>query len=388
MHLSELQYELPPELIAQFPAERRDASRLLVLDRCTGAIRHEQFRNLPELLPPQAMLVLNDTRVLPARLALQRQTGGRLEGLFMREPQPGTWEVMLTSSGRLKPGEVLRFANSPRELRLKAHIEAGVWHAEPLPPDDAFAILNEVGAPPLPPYIARNAKTQKRKNLDTAEPSSLVSRPSPLTSSPSTLDPRPSPLPSSLDPRPSALSDSERYQTIFARTPGAVAAPTAGLHFTDEVFAALRSAGIEHVFVTLHVGAGTFAPIRCEELAEHPMHSEHYELTPTAAEAINAARRAGRSIVAVGTTSVRVLETCAGEDGALTAGSGWTNIFIYPPYRLRAVDSMLTNFHLPGSTLLALVFALAGRDHILGAYEQAIREGYRFYSYGDAMLIR
>lgn len=352
MRTSELQYELPPELIAQQPAERRDASRLLVVERSTGAIRHEVFANLPRLLPGQALLVMNDTRVLPARLSMARRSGGRVEGLFLQEPEPGIWEVMLTGSGRLKPGEELRIEGALRHLRLLKRIEAGTWRAEPVPGGAAFEILAEYGHPPLPPYIHRGRTGGGTSGVDSQE-----------------------------------SRDRERYQTVYARRPGAVAAPTAGLHFTPEVFEALRVAGIETAFVTLHVGVGTFAPIRCDDLADHRMHAEWYDCPAATAEAVNAARAAGRPIVAVGTTSVRVLETSADEGGRVLPGSGWTRLFIYPPYRFQVVDGLVTNFHLPGSTLLAMVFAFAGRDATLNAYQEAIRERYRFYSYGDAMLI-
>ncbi len=349
MRLSELQYDLPEELIAQYPADRRDASRLLVLERASGQCRHALFNELPRLLPPGCLLVLNDTRVIPARLVLRRSTGGLLEGLFLGEKAPGRWEVMLTSSSRLRPGQELEVVDSDRRLRLLEHIEAGRWVAEPLPQGEALAILEACGLPPLPPYIRRPVK------------------------------PRPD--------RRQAAEDLQRYQTVYARAPGAVAAPTAGLHFTPEILSALDAASVARTFVTLHVGAGTFAPIRCENLAEHVMHAEWYTCPPETVAAVKAARESGRPVVAVGTTSVRVLESCADESGRLVPGEGWTRLFIYPPYRFRAVDSMITNFHLPGSTLLAMVFAFAGREQVLKAYREAVRRRYRFFSYGDAMLI-
>jgi S-adenosylmethionine:tRNA ribosyltransferase-isomerase len=395
---SELQYDLPPELIAQQPADRRDASRLLVLDRATGAPRHEVFAHLPALLPPRCLLVLNDTRVLPARLYMTRRSGGQVEGLFLRQIEAGPWEIMLTGSGRLKVGEELEIQGpddpgltvaagvpagrrptrrsaatseagrsatersastgepercSSRRLRLLKRIGAGTWHAEPNPPAQVMEVLSECGHPPLPPYIHRHkGRPGHDSNREDQEP-----------------------------------ADRQRYQTIYARSPGAVAAPTAGLHFTPEVFKDLETAGIDTAFVTLHVGVGTFAPIRCEDLADHNMHAEWYECPAVTAEAINAAREQGRQIVAVGTTSVRVLETCTDDNGRIAAGNGWTRLFIYPPCRFKAVDAMVTNFHLPGSTLLAMLFAFAGKETILKAYQEAIHERYRFYSYGDAMLI-
>ncbi|MGQ9648674.1 MAG: tRNA preQ1(34) S-adenosylmethionine ribosyltransferase-isomerase QueA [Phycisphaerae bacterium] len=352
MRTSELQYDLPVELIAQEPAERRDASRLLVLDRSAGTLRHEVFTRLPYLLPPKALLVMNDTRVLPARLYMVRRSGGRVEGLFLREAEGGAWEIMLTGSGRLKAGEELQIDGSTRRLQLARRAEAGVWLAEPRPTGTALDILAECGHPPLPPYIRRGTQDGKVAGKDEREE-----------------------------------LDRDRYQTVYALRPGAVAAPTAGLHFTPEVLGELRTTGIETCFVTLHVGVGTFAPVRCDDLADHRMHAEWYDCPVPTAEAVNAARAQGRPIVAVGTTSARVLETCADERGRVAAGSGWTRLFIYPPYRFKIVEGMVTNFHLPGSTLLAMLFAFAGREAILNAYNEAIRERYRFYSYGDAMLV-
>jgi len=346
---SELQYDLPPERIAQQPVERRDESRLLLVDRATGRRRHEQFHRLAELLPARSLLVLNDTGVLPARLCMHRQTGGRVEGLFLHEPSPGVWEIMVTGSGRLKVGEQLAVDGSTRTLRLLERIEPGIWRVEPSPPGEAFAILAECGRTPLPPYIRRGEGQTVRDRQE--------------------------------------ARDRERYQTVYARHTGAIAAPTAGLHFTPAVIEGLRAAGMSTVFVTLHVGAGTFTPIRCDDLSDHEMQAEWYDCPAKAASAINAARRQGRPVVAVGTTSVRVLETCADTTGYVSTGSGWTRLFIYPPYRFRVADAVLTNFHLPGSTLLAMVFAFASRETILAAYQEAIENEYRFYSYGDAMLI-
>lgn len=348
MKTSELNYELPPELIAHTPADRRDESRLMVVDRTSHTVRHDVFNHLPDLLPPQSLLVLNDTRVLPARLRMRRRTGGVVQGLFLREPEPNTWELMVTTGRRLKPGEMLDFEGTGQQLKMLGRVNEGTWRAEPVPAGPAGGILAKVGSAPLPPYIHRERGSESRVDL---------------------------------------AQDLERYQTVYARQPGAVAAPTAGLHFTSELMTRLADAGMSTAFVTLHVGVGTFAPIRVEALSEHPMHSEWYECSAQTAAAVNAARQAGRPIVAVGTTSVRVLETCANEQGQIAAGSGWTNIFIYPPYRYCVVDKLITNFHLPGSTLLALVFAFAGRDLTLKAYQDAIAARFRFFSYGDAMLI-
>lgn len=346
---SELHYDLPEELIAHAPADRRDESRLMVVDRSSGGIGHERFGRLPDLLPAGSLLVMNDTKVLPARLRMRRGTGGSVQGLFLRETGPNVWELMLTGGRRLKPGEVLGLEGGGQQLRLTERVGEGRWRAEPVPAAPAEVILGRFGLAPLPPYIRRDRGD---------EPAEEVRR------------------------------DLERYQTVYARRPGAVAAPTAGLHFTDELIKRLEAAGLSTAFVTLHVGMGTFAPIRVAHLAEHVMHSEYYECPASTAAAVSAAREAGRPVVAVGTTSVRVLETCADENGRIAAGTGWTNIFIYPPYRYRVVDKLITNFHLPGSTLLALVFAFAGRELTLQAYREAIEAQYRFFSYGDAMLIQ
>lgn len=346
MRKSELHYDLPPELVAQSPAETRDASRLLILSRSTGRIRHATFSRISDYLPAASLLVINDTRVVAAKLNARRGTGGSISGLFLREIETGTWEILLQGRGRLRVGDRLNLGEGKFTLQLQEREDRGIWRASITPPREAEQVLTEVGETPLPPYIRRK--------------------------SPQAHD---------------APSDRERYQTIYASRAGAVAAPTAGLHFTDAVFASLKTHGIECVRVTLHVGLGTFAPIQANELAGHPMHAEWFELAASAANAINDARGKGRPIVAVGTTAARVLETCADESGRVRPQDGWTSIFIYPPYRFRAVDAMITNFHLPGSTLLAMIYAFAGRDIARRAYDEAIAERYRFYSYGDAMLI-
>ena len=344
----------------------------MVVDRATGRIRHEMFANVTNFLPASALMVMNNTRVLPARLVLRRTSGGRLQGLFLREATSGVWELMVTSGRRLKPGELLLMEGgasragasrtgasdlssssdrSQQQLRMIEHISEGTWLVEPVPAGVTTEILATYGSAPLPPYIRREpmAVDQTVQHAD--------------------------------------VDDLDRYQTVYATQPGAIAAPTAGLHFTPELLAKIDVMCVGRANVTLHVGAGTFAPIRVDDLAEHRMHSEWYECSAATAQAVNSAKISAQSIVAVGTTSVRVLETCADESGRVTPGSGWTNIFIYPPYRYRVVDALLTNFHLPGSTLLALIFAMAGRELILQAYHEAVRERYRFFSYGDAMLI-
>jgi S-adenosylmethionine:tRNA ribosyltransferase-isomerase len=343
---TELHYDLPTELIAQHPAQRRDASRLLILHRTGPALQHATFADLATYVPSDAVLVLNDTRVVPARFEARRSSGGRVSGLFLREVSLGVWEVLLQDRGRLHAGQQLALADGRFVATLRKRGERGVWLIEIAPPESAEAILAVIGRTPLPPYIRR-------------------------ASAPPDEEP----------------ADRERYQTIYATHPGAVAAPTAGLHFSESLFDTLQAKSIEVVRVTLHVGLGTFAPITADDLAGHKMHAEWYDLPRPAAERINQARAEGRRIIAVGTTAARVLETCADERGTVCPATGWTDIFIYPPYRFRAVDAMVTNFHLPGSTLLAMIYAFAGQDLVRRAYQEAITHRYRFYSYGDAMLI-
>lgn len=347
--VADFDYELPPDRIAQAPARPRDASRLMVLQRATGAVSHHRFRDLPDLLRPDDLLVLNDTRVIPAALTARRATGGRIDGCFLRVRDDGAWEVLLAGRGRLREGETLAVVDAddrPRtRVRLESRGEGGVWTVRPTEPVEALALLEAVGRPPLPPYIRRERS----------------------------------------DPR--TADDRADYQTVYALRAGAVAAPTAGLHFTDRVFRDLEERGIERTTVTLHVGLGTFQPVRVERAADHRMHAEWRDVSAEAAAAVSAAREAGRRIVAVGTTSVRTLESAAAEDGTVRPGRAWTDLFIYPPHAFRAVGAMVTNFHLPRTTLLMMVSAFAGRERVLAAYREAVREGYRFYSYGDAMLI-
>ncbi len=349
--LADLDYDLPQTLIAQAPAERRDSSRLLIVDRPSGTLRDASFSDLPESLRSGDTLVINDTRVVPAKITARRGTGARIGGLFVREWQIGRWELLLQGRGRLRQGETLALVDPASDERV-ASLELtesrgeGHWLATVEPAVTAEALLTRVGRTPLPPYIRRDAIG---------------------------------------DPRDA--QDRQRYQTVYARQAGAVAAPTAGLHFTEPMLHALGHAGLSVVRTTLHVGLGTFAPIKVDRLETHEMHREWYDLSPDAAAVINRGRRAGHRIIAVGTTSVRVLETCANSDGTVAAGSGWTDLFCYPPYRFKAVDVLLTNFHLPRSTLLALIMAFAGIGLTRHAYRHAVDRGYRFFSYGDAMLI-
>jgi S-adenosylmethionine:tRNA ribosyltransferase-isomerase len=318
----------------------------MVLHRTTGRIEHRVFADLPLFLRSNDCLVLNRTRVIPAKFTARRQSGRRIQGLFVREQGIGRWTVLLKGAGRLKHGEQLFLGGSRWTLRLLRCGERGSCEVGLHPPGPAMQVLEAVGQAPLPPYIHR------------PEP------PFPQTDE----------------------LDRERYQTVYAEVPGSIAAPTAGMHFTPDLLKTIRSRGTSIADVVLHVGLGTFQPVEVEDLAEHPMHEEWYSLSADSAAMINRTHVLGGRAVAVGTTSVRVLETC-GSGGHLRAQSGWTELLIYPPYPFAMTDAMVTNFHLPGSTLLALVFAFAGRDRTLDAYRCAIAQRYRFYSYGDAMLI-
>jgi S-adenosylmethionine:tRNA ribosyltransferase-isomerase len=335
-------FELPPHLIAQHPSPERDQSRLLVVNRTDQSLAHHVFADLPGLLNPGDLLVLNDTRVLPARLLGRRaRTGGKWEGLFLRQTEDGCWELLCQTRGRLTEDEVVEVEPGPLRLELVGRSPEGHWLARPGEPGSPGELLERFGQVPLPPYIRKGH---------------------------------------------AAAGDRERYQTVYARRAGAVAAPTAGLHFTPHLFERLEERGIGRTFVTLHVGLGTFQPIQAEDVTRHRMHREWGELSAAAAEALAACRARGGRVVAVGTTSVRVLETVAAS-GPLRPWSGETELYIHPPYRFRAVDALVTNFHLPRSSLLLLVSAFAGIDLIRRAYRTAVEEQYRFYSYGDAMLI-
>lgn len=337
-----VEYDLPAHLIAQQPAEPRDHARLLVVHRRDGTLAHHHFYDLPELLAPHDLLILNDTRVLPARLLGKRiTTGGKWEGLFLRERADHTWEMLSQTRGRLQPGERIAADPGPLELELVERLPEGRWLVRPLLDGSLVELLGRFGHMPVPPYIRKGVAND---------------------------------------------ADRSRYQTVYARQPGAVAAPTAGLHFTPTVFDGLRRRGIEWSFVTLHVGLGTFRPIEADDYTQHPMHREWGELPQGTAEAIARCRQRGGRVIAVGTTAVRVLETAA-RGGPPAPWSGETDLFIHPPYTFRAVDALITNFHLPRTTLLLLVAAFAGVELTIAAYRTAIAAGYRFYSYGDAMLI-
>lgn len=350
-------YFLPPELIAQEPAARRDQSRLMVLARRNGTIAHRHFFELPEFLEPGDVLVVNDSRVIPARLrGTNQRSGGQFEVLLLEEAAKNDWWTMLRPGRRARVGTRIVFSAGKNE---KGEIEGEVLEVNDeghrrlrfSGTDNILDALEALGETPLPPYIKRAIKG--------TEASCLRSE-----------------------------ADRERYQTVYAQARGSVAAPTAGLHFTPELLAKIRSRGVEIVSVTLHVGLGTFAPVKAEALSEHRMHEERYVMPPETAARINAAKAAGKRVVAVGTTSVRVLESVArANKGKAVACSGRTDIFIFPPAEFHLTDALVTNFHLPCSTLLMLVSAFAGREAVLGAYAEAVRERYRFFSYGDAMLI-
>ena len=342
MKTAEFDYALPPELIAQTPIEPRDGSRLMVVERSSGSISHHHFHDLPEFLRPGDLLVHNESRVIPARLFGRKPTGGKVEILLLRQRAADTWET-LVGGKRVRVGLRLRLLDGPAGQLTGAEaevIEAGERGMRVLAFNrPVLPLAEQMGVTPLPPYIH------------------------------------------------TPLANTERYQTVYAHAPGSAAAPTAGLHFTPALFRRLREMGVQSAFVTLHIGLDTFRPVNEERIEEHHMHTEYCSLTPDVAREINLAKSEGRRIVAVGTTSVRVLESAADESRTVQPFEGPTDLFIYPGYEYRAVDALITNFHLPRSTLLLLVAAFAGKELLDRAYAEAIREQYRFYSFGDAMLI-
>ena len=346
MRASDFEYDLPAELIAQDPLPDRAASRLLILDRASGSMRHARFPVLVDLVAPEDVLVLNVSRVIPARLhgmrdagSGMRASGGKAELLLVRELPDRTWLAMGHPGGKLKPGRRVTLGDDSA-VEILERLGGGLRRVRFVGALDARATLATYGEVPLPPYIRR----------------------------------------------PPRAEDRERYQTVYAAHDGSVAAPTAGLHFTSELLARIRAKGVAVAELDLHVGPGTFKPVDVDDLADHPMHAEAYRVSDDAAELVNARRKAGGRVWAVGTTVVRTLETVAAPDGTIRPGAGETSLFVYPPYTFRAVDRLLTNFHLPRSTLLMLVCAFGGYEHVMGAYREAVKEGYRFYSYGDAMV--
>ncbi|MFQ5590330.1 MAG: tRNA preQ1(34) S-adenosylmethionine ribosyltransferase-isomerase QueA [Phycisphaerae bacterium] len=364
--MADLDYDLPRELIAQRPAPRRDDARLLLVGGPEGGLRDACVKDLPDLLQPEDLLVLNDTKVLPARFAARRQTRGAVSGLFLEETSAGEWRVMLRGSRRLRVGERLEALGAAGEsvsMELVQSCGAGVWIVRVDAAGSPEELLGRIGRTPLPPYIRRRDGVE-----------SVVGEPAQRCRQACT----------------SEAQDRVRYQTVYAKRPGAVAAPTAGLHLTLDLLEAIRARRVSMTSVTLHVGVGTFKAIGVDNPSLHVMHAERFWLTNEAAEAINECRRRGGRVVAVGTTSVRVLESAAlhgKECGFVAARQGTTRLFIYPPYKYHVVDVMLTNFHLPRTTLLALVMAMAGVETIHQAYRHAIEKAYRFYSFGDAMLV-
>jgi S-adenosylmethionine:tRNA ribosyltransferase-isomerase len=348
MRTEKLNYCLPAELIAQQPLSVRSDSRLLVLNRSGGGISDSRFSSLGDFLLPGDCLVLNDTKVVPARFFARRSSGAKLEGLFLAEDSDGVWAAYLKGARKVKPGERLHLKDRQRadfcEAVLLEKADKGRCRLQLKTDKDAQTVLDEIGFPPLPPYIKRD------------------------------------------DDPVLAARDKLRYQTVYARKAGAVAAPTAGLHFTDRLIEQLKQVGIHFAFITLHVGAGTFKPVTAENLEDHQIHQERFSIDEEDAQIINTAKNKGGRIIPVGTTSTRVLETVAAGP-QIKATSGTTELFIKPGYKFKIADAMVTNFHLPRSTLLALVAAFAGLENILAAYSHAIEKRYRFYSYGDAMLI-
>lgn len=339
MNKSDFDFYLPEELIAQTPLEKRDTSRLLHLDKQTGEIEHKHFYDIKQYLHEGDCLVLNDSRVLPARLIGARPTGGTVELVLLKDLGDNRWECLSRPGRKTKPGQELVFVNGELTAVVE-EVTLGGNRIVKFSYEGIFLeILERLGKMPLPPYIKEE------------------------------------------------LQDSERYQTVYSKELGSAAAPTAGLHFTKELLAEIADMGVKICYVTLHVGLGTFRPVKADKIEDHEMHSEFCIVPEETAETVNAVKRAGGRVIAVGTTSCRTLESFTTEDGTLQATSGWTNIFIYPGYKFKCIDALITNFHLPESTLIMLVSALAGRENILNAYNTAVKERYRFFSFGDAMMI-
>ena len=339
MDVSDFYYDLPEELIAQTPIEKRDESRLMVLDRGKQTIEHKTFKDIIDYLEPGDCLVRNNTKVIPARLYGKKSTGAKIEFLLLNRIEGDIWECIVRPGHKLKPGTEVEFGDGILKAKVLDVMEGGTRKVEFKYEGIFNEILDKIGLMPLPPYIHES------------------------------------------------LKDNDRYQTVYAKYEGSAAAPTAGLHFTPELFEKIKAKGIDVANVTLHVGIGTFRPVKVENVEEHHMHSEHFYIKQEDADKINNAKKNGKRVIAVGTTSCRVLETIADENGMVKPTEGDTQIFIYPGYKYKCLDGLVTNFHLPESTLIMLVSALAGRDYIMKAYNEAVKERYRFFSFGDAMLI-
>lgn len=341
MKTSDFDFYLPEELIAQHPLEKRDYSKLMVLDKETGKIEHKHFYNVIEYLNPGDTLVLNDTKVLPARLiGTKEETGAVIEILLLKNIEGDKWECLVKPARRIKEGTIVSFGEGKLKAKCCGVFDAGIRHFELIYSGILMEILEELGTMPLPPYIHEK------------------------------------------------LEDQSLYQTVYAKEVGSAAAPTAGLHFTEELLEKIKDKGINIAYVTLHVGLGTFRPVSVENIEEHEMHSEFYSMSASVAKLLNGTKKSGHNIVAVGTTSTRTLETIATKYGEFRECNGWTNIFIYPGYEFKGINKLITNFHLPKSTLVMLVSALAGRENILNAYKIAVEDKYRFFSFGDAMFIK
>ena len=340
MDINDFDYDLPEELIAQDPIEDRSSSRLLLLDKKTGKTQDKIFRDIIDELNPGDCLVINNTKVIPARLmGVKEDTGAHIEVLLLKREQDDVWEVLVKPGKKAKPGTIITFGDGRLKAEVLEVVEDGNRKIRFSYQGIFEEILDELGQMPLPPYITHQ------------------------------------------------LKDKNRYQTVYAKHTGSAAAPTAGLHFTPELLKEIEEKGIDIARVTLHVGLGTFRPVKVDEITDHHMHSEFYQVDEEAAEKINRAKDSGHRVICVGTTSCRTIESAADETGHLKPTSGWTEIFIYPGYKFKILDGLITNFHLPESTLIMLVSALAGREHVLAAYEEAVQERYRFFSFGDAMLI-
>lgn len=340
MKRQDFYFDLPEELIAQDPLEDRSSSRLLVLDKYTGEVKHHVFREVIDYLNPGDCLVINDTKVIPARLiGCKEETGAKVEVLLLKRRENDIWETLVKPGRKMKPGARLSFGDGLLSGEVMEVVEEGNRLIQFSYKGIFEEILDQLGQMPLPPYITHQ------------------------------------------------LEDKNRYQTVYAKHSGSAAAPTAGLHFTPELLEEIQAKGVEIAHVTLHVGLGTFRPVKADDILEHHMHSEFYQIEAGEADKINRAKDSGHRVFCVGTTSCRTVESAADADGRLRECSGWTDIFIYPGYQFKVLDCLITNFHLPESTLIMLVSALAGREHVLAAYEEAIKERYRFFSFGDAMLI-